>query len=44
MQLIEIARKPDPNALLARIRDRKRQVDSRLSAEAILGHMDADRP
>jgi len=44
LQLIEIARKPDPNALLARIRDRKRQVDSRLPVEAILGHVDADRP
>jgi plasmid stability protein len=44
LQLIEIARKPDPNALLSRIRARKQQVGSRLSVEAIVGHIEADRP
>jgi len=43
LQLIEIARRPDPDALLARIRDRKQRVGSTLSVEAILGHRDADR-
>jgi antitoxin FitA len=43
MQLIELARRPDPDVLLARVRDRKQRVGSRLSAEAILGHRDADR-
>jgi antitoxin FitA len=42
-QLIELARRPDAEALLARIRDRKQRVGSRLSVESILGHRDADR-
>jgi plasmid stability protein len=44
LQLIEIARRPDPNALLARIRDRKQRAGSRLSVDAILGHLGEDRP
>jgi antitoxin FitA len=36
-QLIEIARRPDANVLLARVRDRKQRLGSRLSVESILG-------
>jgi plasmid stability protein len=42
-QLIELARRPDPEVLLARIRDRKQRTDSRLAVESILSHRDADR-
>ncbi len=42
-QLIEIARRPDADVLLAQIRDRKQRLGSRLSVESILGHRDADR-
>lgn len=42
-QLIELARRPDAEALLARVRDRKQRTGSRLSADAILAHRDADR-
>lgn len=42
-QLIELARRPDAEALMARIRDRKQRTGSRLSMETILGHLDADR-
>jgi plasmid stability protein len=42
-QLIELARRPDAEVLLARIRDRKQRTGSRLSADAILAHRDADR-
>lgn len=41
-QLIELARRPDPEALLARIRHRKDRTGSTLPADAILGHRDAD--
>ena len=42
-QLIELARRPDPEAFVARIRARKAQTGSRLSAADILEHRDADR-
>jgi plasmid stability protein len=42
-QLIELARRPDPEALLARARERKRRTQSTLSVGSILGHRDADR-
>ena len=42
-QLIEIARRPDANVLLAQARDRKQRLGSRLSVDSILGHRDADR-
>ena len=42
-QLIELARRPDAEALLARVRERKQRLGSRLSVESILGHRDADR-
>jgi antitoxin FitA len=41
--LIELARRPDAEVLLARVRERKHRVGSRLSVETILGHRDADR-
>jgi len=43
MELIELARRPDPNLLAAQIRDRKRRTDSRLSGDQILQHRDAGR-
>jgi plasmid stability protein len=42
-QLIELARRPDAEVLLARVRDRKQRTGSRLSSESILGYRDADR-
>lgn len=42
-QLIELARRPDVDDLLARVRDRKARTGSRLPTEAILTHRDADR-
>lgn len=42
-QLIELARRPDATALVARIRERKAHTGSRLSPERILAHRDAER-
>lgn len=42
-QLIDLAGRPDSDALLARIRQRKERTGSTLPAETILGHRDADR-
>ena len=42
-QLIELARRPDPDALVARVRERKARTGSRLSREKILEHRDRDR-
>ncbi|HYT84134.1 MAG TPA: hypothetical protein VEK86_11805 [Gemmatimonadales bacterium] len=42
-RLIELARRPDPEALFARIRERKASTKSRLSRKRILSHRDADR-
>jgi plasmid stability protein len=42
-ELIELARRPDPSALMLRVRDRKDRTASRLSADRILAHRDADR-
>jgi hypothetical protein len=41
--MIELARRPDAEVLLARVRDRKMRTGSRLSVDSILGHRDADR-
>jgi plasmid stability protein len=41
--LIELARRPDPAALIERVRERKRHTDSRLTAKQILSHRDRDR-
>ena len=43
LQLIELARRPDSDALLARIRERKANTGSLLVAERILAYRDADR-
>jgi plasmid stability protein len=42
-QLIELARRPDPDVWIARVRERKGRTGSSLPPEAILGHRDADR-
>lgn len=42
-QLIDLARRPDPDVLIARVRARKERTGSRVTAEAILAHRDADR-
>jgi len=42
-ELIELARRPEPAALLERIQERKRHTASELSTAEILGHLDADR-
>jgi plasmid stability protein len=42
-QLIALARRPDAEALLAQVRDRKRRTGSRLPVESILGYRDVDR-
>ena len=43
-QLIELARRPDPEVLMARVQARKGSTGSAISAKAILAHRDADRP
>ncbi|HUS60661.1 MAG TPA: hypothetical protein VMY34_00605 [Acidimicrobiales bacterium] len=42
-ELIDLARRPDPSALAARIVDRKRRTGTKLSATKILRHRDAGR-
>jgi len=42
-QLVELARRPDAETILARIRERKQRTGSRLPAGHILGHRDKDR-
>lgn len=42
-QLIELARRPEPDVVIARARERKDRTGSRLSAEKILAHLDAGR-
>ncbi|CAN5840133.1 hypothetical protein BH23ACT12_BH23ACT12_09140 [soil metagenome] len=42
-QLIELARRPDAEVLLAQVRQRKARTGSQLHAHAILQHLDADR-
>ena len=42
-KLIELASRPDAEAMLARVSERKARTGTRLSAAAILGHRDADR-
>lgn len=42
-QLIELARRPDAQALMARVRERKRHTAVRLPAHKILAYRDADR-
>ncbi len=42
-QLIELARRPEPEVLIARVRARKKETGSQLASDAILAHRDADR-
>jgi antitoxin FitA len=42
-ELVVLAERPEPEALLARVRDRKQRTGSRLSADRILEHRDHDR-
>ena len=42
-QLVELASRPDAEAVLAKIRERKQRTGTRLPAEKILAHRDADR-
>lgn len=42
-ELIELARRPDPAVLIARVRERKARTGSRLGARAILTHREAER-
>ena len=42
-QLIELASRPDAETVLARIRERKLRTGTRLAAEKIVAHGDADR-
>ncbi len=41
-KLIELASRPDTEAVLARIRDRKERTRTRLTAAAIVGYRDAE--
>ena len=43
MQLVALASRPDPKALLTSIRERKATSGSRLDARDILDHRDAER-
>jgi plasmid stability protein len=43
LHLIDLVSRPDPGVLAARIADRKARTGTTLSAEAIIGHRDADR-
>lgn len=42
-QLIELARRPDAETLMARVRTRKRHTATSLPAERIMAHRDAER-
>jgi antitoxin FitA len=42
-ELVGLAERPEPEALLARIRDRKQRTGSRLPADLILAHRDHGR-
>ena len=41
--LIELAHRPDAEALIARLRERKQETGSTLTVEQILRHRDTDR-
>lgn len=43
LELIELVRRPSAAVLMARVRERKAKVKSRLSAAQILQHRDSDR-
>jgi plasmid stability protein len=41
--LIDLAGRPEPEVVVARLRARKANLGTRLSTEVILGHRDTDR-
>jgi plasmid stability protein len=43
-ELIELARRPAPDVLMARVHERKQRTGSRLARDTIVTHRDADRP
>jgi plasmid stability protein len=43
LELIRLAERPEPDALIARIRERKATTGSQLARDRILSHRDADR-
>ena len=43
MQLVGLASRPDPEALIEQARERTKRTGSRLAAERILAHRDHDR-
>jgi len=43
LELVELARRPDPDSLALRISERKRRLPTTLSSGTILDHRDADR-
>ncbi|WP_106539988.1 FitA-like ribbon-helix-helix domain-containing protein [Haloactinopolyspora alba] len=43
LQLVELTQRPDSDELLVKVRERKQRSGSRLSAEDILAHRDAER-
>ena len=43
LHLVELGHRPDPEALAARVRNRKRSTGIRVSAESILADRDTDR-
>lgn len=42
-KLIELARRPDAETLLAKIRERKQRTGAKLASDKILAHRDAGR-
>ena len=42
-ELIDLARQPTADVLMARVRERKARIGSRLSRNRILAHREADR-
>lgn len=43
LQLIELTHRPEPEALLSTLRERKRRTGSRLPPDTVIAHRDADR-
>jgi antitoxin FitA len=42
-ELVELARKPEPAALMSRVAERKQRTGTRMIAEEILEYRDSDR-
>ncbi len=43
-ELMELARRPDPIALMERVRERKLRTNTRMAAEDIVDYIAEDRP